>query len=83
MVTLSKFVRLACNPWLPLLCPAVLMVRVCAGPWEKTGEQHGWNMHVRKEGRGKPVGFRIFLPQFQGGNGDREAGRKWNLRSPQ
>ena len=69
MVTLSKFVCLACKPWLPLLCPAVLIVHVCAGPWEKIGGQHRLNMHVRKEGRGKPVGFRFFQPWFGEGNG--------------
>lgn len=69
MVTLSKFVCLACEPWLALLCPAVLIVSVCAGPWAKAGGQQGLNMHIRKEGRDKPVGFSFFLSWFLGGNG--------------
>lgn len=81
---MSKFVCLSRKPWLPLLCPAVLIVHVCAGPWEKTGEQCRLNTHVKKGGReGKPVGFRIFLPWFGGGNGDSEAGRTLGLRTLQ
>lgn len=38
MVTLSKFIYLACIIWLPLLCLAFLIVHVCAGKrWEYVG----------------------------------------------
>lgn len=68
MVTLSKFVCLTCKSQLPLLCPAVLMVHVCAGLWEKTR----LNIHVRKENRGKPDGFYLSLREGMGQGGRKE-----------
>lgn len=49
--------------------PAVLMAHVSDRPQEKTGGWHRLNMHVRKEGRDKPLGFRVFPPWFGGENG--------------
>lgn len=68
MVTLSKFVCLACKPRLDLLCLAGLIVHVWLDSGKRWG-QHRLNLHMRIEGRGKPVGFRFFSPVFGGESG--------------